>query len=88
MVTNDEHEPITVRLSYKPWAERRLRPFYCVRCGKCVCEITGDATEIIPGAPNDEEIGELDIAHHARCGGNIRISHGVHVRCTATYYFN
>jgi hypothetical protein len=86
MIHNDEKEPITVMLDYRP--ERRVRPFYCVRCGKCVCEITGEPRAIIPGYPTQGELDEMGATHVARCGGTIYLGHDRRLRCTARYIFN
>lgn len=86
MIHNDEHETITVLMDYK--GNRRIRPFYCVRCGKCIAEVTGHATAIIPGLPTEEEREDLDMRHVTRCGGTIYMGKDNRVRCTAKYIFN
>lgn len=86
MIHNDEHETITVFVDYKG-IERRVRPFYCIRCGKCVCQLTGKATTIIPGNPDELEIKDLDLRHEARCGGVIYLGKDNRIRCTAKYIF-
>lgn len=86
MIQNEEREPITVMLDFKP--ERRVRPFYCVKCGKCVCEVTGEPRAIIPGEPDQESLDGLGVAHVAKCSGTIYLGHDRRVRCTAKYYFS
>lgn len=88
MTHNDEKEPITVTLDYKPGRERRVRPFYCVKCGKCVCEVTGEAKAIIPGYPSEAEMSDFDGRFVAKCGGVIYLGKDNRVKCTAKYIFN
>jgi len=86
MIHNDEHEVITVMVDYK--GTNHIRPFYCVRCGKCVCEITGQGKVIIPGLPDEQERTDLGSSFVARCGGVIYMGKNNRVRCTAKYIFN
>lgn len=87
MIHNAEHEPITVFLDYKG-PEYHVRPFYCVRCGKCVCEVTGQATLVIPGKPDDQEVADFGITHIVKCTGVIYMGRDNRIKCTAKYSFN
>lgn len=82
---NPEKETIIVQMDYK--GDRSIRPFYCVRCGRCVCEITGDCRVIVPGEPDNETIGDLDLRNRAKCNGVIQLSPKYRIRCTAKYIF-
>lgn len=86
MIHNDERDAITVLMDYR--GTNRVRPFYCVRCGKCVCELTGEARAVIPGTPDESERTSLGTSFVARCGGVIYLGKDNRIRCTAKYYFN
>lgn len=85
MIHNDEHEAITVLVDYK--ANRHLRPFFCVRCGKCFCQLTGDAKVLIPGEPGEDEILDLNLRQAVSCRGTIYLGRDRRVKCTAKYIF-
>ena len=76
-----------VMMDYKG-PERKVRPFYCVRCGKCVCEITGQAEVLIPGYPDDEDIKANGVRFLAKCKGVIYMGKDNRITCTAKYIFN
>lgn len=86
MIHNEEHEPITVYMDYKP--EKHVRPFYCVKCGKCVAEITGEPRVIIPGYPNQEELDRIEAKYISKCSGVIFMGNNTRIKCTAKYIFN
>lgn len=84
---NDEHETITVYMSYK--GDRKVHPFYCCRCAKCICEITGEATTIIPGEPDQVEMNKMGAKLIIKCGGGIYFGKDQpRLKCTAKYIFN
>lgn len=83
---NDEQETITVILDFKG-NDRRIRPFYCVRCGKCVCEITSQAKVVLSGNPSIEELADLNLRTKVRCNGTIYLGKDNRVQCTAKYIF-
>lgn len=86
MIHNDEHEVITVFVDHK--ANRFLRPFYCCRCSKYLCQISGDARVLLPGLPDDKTIDELKISVSVLCDGGILIDRdSPRVKCTAKYIF-
>ena len=81
-----EKETITVTVAYH--GERDLRPFYCCRCGKCVCELTGDVRDMTPGTPDEATKQSLGISFARTCNGAIFLSPGNRTKCTAKYLFN
>ncbi len=83
---NDEHEDIMVLMDYKGTNE--VRPFYCVKCGRFLCELTGVATAIIPGKPEEAERTALGTSFIAKCFGVVYLGHGNREHCTAKYFFN
>lgn len=85
MIYNDERETITVMMDYK--GTKHIRPFHCVRCGKIVCELTGQATAVIPGLPSSDELESLDARVIARCGGVVYLGGQNRLKCTAKYLF-
>jgi hypothetical protein len=88
MLHNEEKETIVVMVDYKG-TERQLRPFYCIRCGKCVCEITGQGKVLIPGDPDPNEIKELDFRYAVKCKGAIYNGKvDPRIQCNAKYIFN
>lgn len=64
-----------------------LRPFYCNKCGKCVCEIYGDVRALIPGVPEAVDIHDLNVQTAVNCNGYFRDRSGNNVKCNAKYIF-
>lgn len=64
---------------------RTLRPFYCVKCGKCVCEVYGDVSIIVPGSADAIELPNIGSA--INCPGYVRLQNGTNMKCNAKYIF-
>jgi hypothetical protein len=86
MTHNDEHEDITVLMDYT--GENEIRPFYCCKCGRFLCETTGATRDIIAGQPSSEERSKLGTSHIIKCFGVVYLGHGNREHCTAKYFFN
>lgn len=74
----------TVLLEYSE-KKGSLRPFYCCRCGKCVCEIIDNVRLLIPGMPEAIDIGLIRNAVH--CIGYLKLPNGENIKCNAKYVF-
>ena len=80
-----ERDPIMVLIDDR--TERLLRPFYCQKCGYCVCEIFGDIQMLIPGIPDRVEIGSTNASIAVNCRGFWYSKPGEKVKCDAKYIF-
>lgn len=68
MKHSDEAQAITVLLDDRG-TDTKVRPFYCVVCGKCVCEIVGNVTGVVNGHPEDMDRAHLGTRVLKTCRG-------------------
>jgi hypothetical protein len=81
-----ERDSVTVILDYSDTV-RALRPFYCQKCGRCVCEVFGDVTMLIAGSPEDEQVQEADVRTAYQCRGYWYDKYNNKAPCDAKYIF-
>lgn len=81
-----ERDVTSVILQYREGTPS-LRPFYCLKCGKCVCEVFGDAYLVVPGIKEPVDLKGSGVRTAVNCGGFIRKANGDGIRCDAKYAF-